>query len=146
VGSTAIDDPMSDSTSAAMTDVSALAGSMPLVELLGITITAASAEAVEGALAWRPDLCTVGGLLHGGALMALADSLGAVAAFLRLPEGAATATVTSHSTFLAAVRDGTVAGRAVVEHAGSRFITVRTELRRDDGRLVATTTQSQAVL
>lgn len=127
-------------------ELSALGASMPLVELLGIRITAASTERVEGELEWRPELCTTGGLLHGGALMALADSLGAVAAFLHLPEGAGTATVTSHTSFIAAVREGTVTGTAVVEHVGSRFITVSTELRRGDGRLVATTTQTQAVL
>lgn len=127
-------------------DADALGRTMPLAELLGVRVTAASDEAVEGSLAWRPELCTIGGLLHGGALMAFADSLGAIAAFLRLPEGASTATVTSNTTLLAAVTDGTVTGRAVVEHAGSRFITVRTELRRADGRLAATTTQTQAVL
>jgi 1,4-dihydroxy-2-naphthoyl-CoA hydrolase len=124
----------------------ALGRSMPLAELLGITITAASAEAVEGELAWRPELCTLGGLLHGGALMSFADCLGAVAASLHLPEGATTATVTSHTTFVAAVREATITGRAVVEHAGSRFVTVRTEVRRGDGRLVATVSQTQAVL
>jgi 1,4-dihydroxy-2-naphthoyl-CoA hydrolase len=127
-------------------DPAALGGSMPLVEHLGITVAVADVDGVEGSLHWQPGLCTVGGALHGGALMALADSLGAIAAFLHLPEGATTATVTSHTTLTAAVRDGTVAGRAVVEHAGARFITWRTELRRDDGRLVATTTQTQAVL
>jgi 1,4-dihydroxy-2-naphthoyl-CoA hydrolase len=127
-------------------DAEALGRTMPLAELLGVRVTAASAEAVEGELAWRPELCTIGGLLHGGALMAFADSLGAIAAFLHLPEGASTATVTSSTTLLAGVKDGTVTGRAVVEHAGSRFITVRTELRRADGRLAATTTQTQAVL
>lgn len=127
-------------------DAAAVGRSMPLAEHLGITITTANADAVEGELAWRPELCTIGGLLHGGVLMTLADSLGAVAAFLRMPNGATTATVTSHTTLTAAVRDGTVTGRAVVEHAGSRFITVRTELHRGDGRLVATTTQTQAVL
>ena len=127
-------------------DADALGRTMPLAELLGVRVTAASDEAVEGQLAWRPELCTIGGLLHGGALMAFADSLGAIAAFLRLPEGASTATVTSNTTLLAGVTDGTVTGRAVVEHAGSRFITVRTELRRADGRLAATTTQTQAVL
>lgn len=127
-------------------DAAALGRSMPLTELLGITVTAASREGVDGEMSWRSDLCTIGGMLHGGALMAFADSLGAVAAFLHLPEGATTATVTSNTTLTAAVQEGTVTGRAVVEHAGSRFITVRTELRRADGRLVSTTTQTQAVL
>ena len=127
-------------------DADAFGRTMPLTELLGVRVTAASDEAVEGALAWRPELCTIGDVLHGGALMAFADSLGAIAAFLRLPEGASTATVTSNTTLLAAVTDGTVTGRAVVEHAGSRFITVRTELHRADGRLAATTIQTQAVL
>lgn len=66
-------------------DVTALRDPMPLAEHLGITITAASTDAVEGEIAWRPELCTVGGVLHGGALMALADSLGAVAAFPTAP-------------------------------------------------------------
>ena len=139
---------MSDPTNGTARDADAAAfgRAMPLAAQLGIAITTANADSVEGELAWRPELCTIGGLLHGGALMAFADSLGAVAAFLRLPDGAATATVTSHTTLTASVRDGTVTGRAVVEHAGSRFITVRTQLHRGDGRLVATTTQTQAVL
>lgn len=127
-------------------DAQALGRSMPLAETLGVEVTAASTDAVEGTLDWRPELCTIGGVLHGGALMTFADSLGAIAAFVHLPDGASTATVTSSTTLTAAVQDGAVTGRAVVEHAGSRFITVRTELRRGDGRLVATTTQTQAVL
>jgi uncharacterized protein (TIGR00369 family) len=99
-------------------------------------------------LDWQPDLCTSGGLLHGGALMALADSAGAAAAFLNLPEGAAgTSTIESKTNFLGAVREGaTVTATASPLHCGSTTIVVETELRTGAGKLVAKTTQTQAVL
>jgi 1,4-dihydroxy-2-naphthoyl-CoA hydrolase len=127
-------------------DLSALAASMPFAVRCGVHVTSASTEAVVGHLDWSDDRCTVGGLLHGGALMTLADSLGAVAAFLHLPEGAGTATISSSTALLRGVRNGRVTGRAEVVHAGRRVITVRTELTDEDGRAVSTTTQVQAVL
>ena len=127
-------------------DPSTLVATMPFAVQSGVEITAASPEAVVGHLDWREDRCTIGGLLHGGALMTLADSLGAVAAFLHLPDGAGTATVTSTTSLLRGLREGRATGTSTVVHAGRRFITVRTDIADDDGRLLSTTTQVQAVL
>jgi uncharacterized protein (TIGR00369 family) len=88
-----------------------------------------------------------GGALHGGAIMALADTAGAVAAFLNLPEDATgTTTVESKTNLLAAVREGTVTAESSILHAGRTLVVVESELRRADGRLAAKTTQTQAVL
>ncbi|HRE00748.1 MAG TPA: PaaI family thioesterase, partial [Ilumatobacteraceae bacterium] len=105
--------------------------SMPLCVALGITGSEATAERVVLEMSWRADLCTIGGVVHGGALMALADSSGAVCAFLNLPPGAvATSTIESKTNFLGAVTEGKVV-RAVSKplHAGSTTIVVETELR-----------------
>jgi len=124
-----------------------LAGSMPFFELLGAELIEASPEEVRGRLAWDETRCTAGGILHGGALMSLADGLGGVCAYLNLPQGAgATATIESKTNFLGAVRSGTVHGIAKPLHVGKRTIVVDTELRDDDGKLVARVTQTQAVL
>jgi len=96
-------------------------------------------------LAWSPSLCTAGGLLHGGALMALADSAGGMCAFLNLPPDASgTATIESKSNFLGAATEGTVIATAGPLHVGSTTIVIETELRAG-GRLIAKTTQTQAV-
>jgi len=98
--------------------------SMPLCVALGITGSEATAERVVREMSWRADLCTIGGVVHGGALMALADSSGAVCAFLNLPPGAvATSTIESKTNFLGAVTEGKVV-RAVSKplHAGSTTI------------------------
>jgi uncharacterized protein (TIGR00369 family) len=110
-------------------------------------LTAATAEEVAGRLAWRPELCTAAGLLHGGAVMALADSAGAVAAFLNLPEGAAgTSTISSSTSFLRGVKEGTVTATSSVLHRGGSTIAVETAVTDADDRLVAKVTQTQAVL
>jgi uncharacterized protein (TIGR00369 family) len=119
---------------------------MPFATALGIELDAASAEEVRGRLAWAPDRCTAGGILHGGALMALADSLGGVCAYLNLPQGASTATITSTTSFMRAVREGEVIGVARPLHAGRTTIVVQTDLTDGDGRRVAQVTQAQAVL
>jgi 1,4-dihydroxy-2-naphthoyl-CoA hydrolase len=119
---------------------------MPFAARLAITIDSAQAEEVTGRLAWAEDLCTTGGVLHGGALMTLADTLGAACAFLNLPRGAGTATISSSTSFLRAVRGGEVTATSRPLHAGRSVIVVQTELRDDAGRLVAQVTQSQAVL
>jgi 1,4-dihydroxy-2-naphthoyl-CoA hydrolase len=119
---------------------------MPFAAKLGIELDAASPEEVVGRMAWREDLCTTGGVLHGGALMTLADSLGGVCAFLNLPGGAGTATISSSTSMLRAVRQGEVTATARPLHAGRTVIVVQSELRDDQGRLVAQVTQAQAVL
>jgi uncharacterized protein (TIGR00369 family) len=127
-------------------DLAALVALMPFASSLGIVLERAEAADVRGRLPWAPELCTTGGLLHGGALMALADSLGGVCAFLNLPEGASTATTSSSTVFLRGVREGDVMGTARPLHAGRSTIAVVTELADDQGRRVAQVTQTQAVL
>jgi 1,4-dihydroxy-2-naphthoyl-CoA hydrolase len=121
---------------------------MPLCAHLGVRGVRAEKEEVVLTLDWRPELCTIGGLLHGGAVMALADSAGAVAAFLNLPEGAAgTSTISSSTSFLRGMKEGGVAtATARVLHAGGTTIAVETAVTDADGRLMAKVTQTQAVL
>jgi 1,4-dihydroxy-2-naphthoyl-CoA hydrolase len=126
--------------------MSELLASLPFAGLLGVEVTAAAPEEVTGTLPWRAELCTAGGVLHGGALMAFADTLGALCAYLNLPEGAQTATVESKTNFFRGVRAGTVAATARPLHVGRSFIVVQTDLRDDAARAVAQVTQTQAVL
>lgn len=120
---------------------------MPLSERLGIEVLEHSPAAVRARIAWDETLCTLGGVLHGGTLMALADATGAVCAFLNLPEGAqGTTTVESKTNFLRAVRSGHATATAKPLHAGRKLIVVETEIRDDEGKLVAKVTQTQAVL
>jgi 1,4-dihydroxy-2-naphthoyl-CoA hydrolase len=124
-----------------------LAASMPLFELLGARIEAASPEEVRGALDWDESRCTAGGILHGGALMALADGCGGVCAFLNLPDGAGgTATIESKTNFFRPVSSGTVHATSTLLNRSRSTITVDTQLRNDEGKLVARVTQTQAVL
>jgi uncharacterized protein (TIGR00369 family) len=119
---------------------------MPLCATLGVSAVEMAPACVVLAMDWAPDRCTSGGLLHGGALMALADSAGAACAFLNLPEGAvATSTIESKTNFLGAVTEGTVIATSRPLHVGGTTIVIETELRAGD-RLVAKTTQTQAVL
>lgn len=119
---------------------------MPFCAELGITTQQATAERVTLALDWAAERCTIGGAMHGGAIMTLADSAGAICAFLNLPEGAAgTSTIQSATNLLAAVKSGTVEATATPLHAGRSTIVVVTEVR-NEGRLVAVTTQTQTVL
>ena len=120
---------------------------MPFGGLLGIEAVSATPEEVRLRLAWREDLCTAGGFMHGGALMALADSAGGVCAFLNLPDGAAgTATIQSSTSFLRPVRDGYVEAISRPLSVGRNVIAVDTEVVDADGRAVARVVQSQAVL
>jgi uncharacterized protein (TIGR00369 family) len=118
---------------------------MPLGATLGIT-TRGGPEEIEATLRWAPELCTGGGVLHGGVLMALADSAGGVCAFLNLPPGASTATIESKTNFFAAVREGEVRARSRPLHRGRTTVVVETDLFDSTGRHVARTTQTQAVL
>lgn len=119
---------------------------MPFAQAIGVQIGAAGPDEVVGTLDWAPERTTAGGALHGGALMAFADSIGAVCAFLNLPAGAATSTTSSNTVFLRGVRSGTVTATARPLHVGRSTIAVVTELRDAGGRLVAQVTQAQAVL
>jgi 1,4-dihydroxy-2-naphthoyl-CoA hydrolase len=119
---------------------------MPFAVTIGMVLDSAAPQQVTGRLAWSAKLCTAGGVLHGGALMTLADSLGGLCAYLNLPEGAATATISSSTNFLRPVRGGEVRGTARPVHAGRSVIVVQTDLRDDSSALVAQVTQAQVVL
>lgn len=123
-----------------------LMGSMPFGATLGMKIESASKDEVVGTLEWAPERCTSGGILHGGALMALADSIGGVCAFLNLPGGSTTSTIESKTNFLRGVPGGTVTGIAKPLHVGRRTVVVQSEIRNDDQKLVALVIQTQAVL
>lgn len=119
---------------------------IPLADLLGIDVASATPGEVRGTLAWREDLCTTANVMHGGALMAFADTLGAVCASLNLPEGALTTTIESKTNFFRAVTSGSVTGTSTPLHVGRRTIVVQTQLEREDGKPVALVTQTQAVI
>jgi 1,4-dihydroxy-2-naphthoyl-CoA hydrolase len=137
---------MTNSIGDPRTSGQALLDLMPFSKNLGMTIESATAEEVVGSLAWSADRCTAGGILHGGALMALADSLGGVCAFLNLPEGANTSTIESKTNFFRGVRSDWVRGVSKPLHVGRTTIVVQTELRDSSGKFVALVTQTQAVL
>jgi uncharacterized protein (TIGR00369 family) len=119
---------------------------VPFAVTLGVELLAAEVDEVRGRLAWAPERCTAAGIMHGGALMSLADTLGGVCAFLNLPPGATTATIESKTNFFRAVRDGFVNGTSRPLHVGRSFIVVQTELVDEAERSVALVTQTQAVL
>jgi 1,4-dihydroxy-2-naphthoyl-CoA hydrolase len=126
--------------------LAALLAAVPFIGTLGIEVVSASPEEVVGRLAWRAELCTAGGLLNGGALMSLADNTGGACAFLNLPPGAGTATISSSTNFLRGVREGYVTASSRPLRVGRSVIVVETELHDDDGRLAAHMTQAQAVI
>jgi 1,4-dihydroxy-2-naphthoyl-CoA hydrolase len=119
---------------------------MPFAALVGVEVSAAGATEVRGALEWQPERCTTGGILHGAALMALADSLGAICAFLNVPLGGGTATIESKTNFFRAVRGGRVEATARPLHVGKTTVVVQTDLMDQEGRRVAQVTQTQAVI
>ena len=118
---------------------------MPFARQLGISLDEASVDRVVARLDWAPHLCTSAGLMHGGALMTLADTAGALVTFLGLPAGATTATITSTSQLFRPVTGGAVRAVAVPLNRGRTTVTAQTSLFDNDGRLVAQTTQIQAV-
>lgn len=123
-----------------------LLAQMPFAVLAGVELGSATAGEVTGRLPWAPQRCTAGGVLHGGALMTLADTVGAVCAFLNLPPDASTSTLASATSLLRAVRGGTAHATARPLHVGRSTVVVLTEVTDDDGRPVASVTQTQAVL
>ena len=129
-----------------MTEPADLLAAMPFAVASGVLLDTARPDEVTGRLPWAPDRCTAGGVLHGGALMTLADSVGAVCAFLNLPAGAHTSTVASSTALMRAVRSGSAHAVARPLHAGRSFVVVSVELSDDAGRRVAQVTQTQAVL
>lgn len=119
---------------------------IPFSRTLGIEFTSATADEVTATMEWNAERCTAAGVLHGGALMSLADTVGAVCAFLNLPEGADTSTIESKTNFFRAVTGGHARAVARPLHVGRTTIAVRTEVTDDGGRLVAHVVQTQAVL
>ncbi len=119
---------------------------MPFADLIGIRVVDSSPEAVRGLLDWAPERCTAGGVLHGGAVMTLADSLGGTCAFLNLPTGMLTATIESKTNFFRPVTRGTVEGVARPLHVGKSTIVVQTDVLDEQGHRVAQVTQTQAVI
>jgi 1,4-dihydroxy-2-naphthoyl-CoA hydrolase len=119
---------------------------MVLCATLGMRATALDADNVTLELDWRPELCTGNNLLHGGVIMALADSAGGACAMRNLPPGAGTATIESKTNFLRGVTGGTLTAVSTPLHVGRSTIVVETVVRDDTDRLVAKVTQTQAVL
>ena len=126
-------------------DFDALIALMPFAGQLGMKLAEATPDRVTATLDWEPRLCTSAGIMHGGALMTLADTAGALVAFLGLAAGSTTATITSTTQIFRPLTAGTVRAEAVPLHRGRTTVTVQKSLRDSDGRLVALTTQVQAV-
>ncbi len=129
-----------------MQSVETLLDMMPFAQQIGMELVSAEPAEVKGRLDWRADLCTTGGVLHGGALMTLADSLGALCAYLNLPEGAQTSTIESKTNFFRGLRQGHVEATTRPLHVGRSTIVVQTDLFDAAGKRVAQVTQTQAVL
>ena len=121
---------------------------MPFAELKGVTFVAADKDHVVAQMVVRPDLCTLRNTIHGGAIMALADSVGAAATILNLPEDAkGTTTLESKTNFIGGAKEGsTVTATATPVHRGRRTQVWQTRLETEDGKLVAVVTQTQLVL
>ncbi len=117
-----------------------------LGEWLGIRLVEASRDRVVAELSYRQDLTTVGGSLHGGTLMAFADTVGAAATVLNLPPGAGTTTLESKTNFFAAGRSGTVRAESTPLHRGKRTMVWQTRVTDESGRLLSLTIQTQMVL
>jgi uncharacterized protein (TIGR00369 family) len=128
------------------TSASDLLALMPHARALGVDLVTVTAELTQGSLSWAPERCTAGDVLHGGALMTLADSVGAICAHLNLPAGRGTTTIESKTNFFRPVRSGAVHAAARPLHVGRTVIVVQTDLTDDAGALVGQTTQTQAVI
>ena len=120
---------------------------LPFAELLGIEFVSATAERIVARMTVRADLCTRPAVLHGGAIMAFADTLGAVGTIANLPEGAGTTTIESKTNFIAPAPVGIqIIGEATPVHRGRRTMIWQTRVANTEGRLIALVTQTQLVL
>lgn len=120
---------------------------MPFSDLMGVEIVERTKDRVVGRLTVRDDLCTAGGILHGGAFMAFADALGATGAVMNLAPGARTTTLESKTNFLRGAPAGsTVTGEAVPLHVGRRSSVWQTRITGEDGKLLALVTQTQMTI
>jgi 1,4-dihydroxy-2-naphthoyl-CoA hydrolase len=116
----------------------------PFAALLGIELLEATPEVVRARLPFSPERCTLGGIIHGGAMMALADDCGGMCAFLNMPAGAsATATIESKTNFLRGVSEGALTATTRPLHVGRTTAVLETEITREDGKLAAKVTQTQ---
>jgi uncharacterized protein (TIGR00369 family) len=115
--------------------------------LMGIQVSEATTERVVATMKVRPDLCTTGNVLHGGAIMAFADTLGAVGTFQNLPPGTRTTTIDSATKFIGGAPVGsTVTGECTAFHKGRTTMVWQTLVRSESGKLCAVVTQTQLVL
>jgi len=120
---------------------------LPFAELLGIEFVSAAPDKIVAEMTVREDLCTRPAVLHGGAVMAFADTLGATGTIVNLPEGAGTTTIESKTNFIAPAPAGTrIIGEATPIHRGRRTMIWQTRVSTPEGRLVALVTQTQLVL
>lgn len=127
-------------------DLAALVTHIPFATMLGVSVEEVTPQKVTGTMSWAEDRCTTGGIMHGGALMAFADTIGAVCAVVNLPPGTGTSTIESKTNFFRAVRGGVVTATCTPLHVGARTIVAQTNLIDERGKLVAQVTQTQAVL
>lgn len=127
------------------TDLDELIALMPFAGHLGLILDEAGPEKVVAHLEWAPHLCTSGGVMHGGALMSLADSVAALVTVLGLEEGQTTATITSTTNFFRPVTGGTVRAVGLSLHRGRTTVSAQASLYNGDNRLVAQTSQVQAI-
>lgn len=120
---------------------------LPFAALLGIELTEVTPKKVVGEMTVRKDLCTIPDIIHGGALMAFADTLGAIGTFVNLPEGASTTTIEAKTNFIGSAPLGTrIVGESIPMHLGKRTMVWQTRITTEEGRLVALVTQTQMVL
>lgn len=120
---------------------------LPFAKLLGVELVSVTPDRVEAALRVRDDLCTRPAVLHGGAMMALADTLGAVATMANLPEGATTTTIESKTNFFVPIPVGDIArAECTPLHRGRTTMVWQTKITRGDGRVAAMVTQTQLVM
>ncbi|PJI37612.1 PaaI family thioesterase [Ferrovibrio sp.] len=121
--------------------------SLPFAELMGLKIISVSPDKVTAELPVKADLCTVPAILHGGAVMAFADTLGAVATVANLAPGFSTTTIESKTNFFAAIPAGeTALAETTPLHRGKTTMVWQTRITRTDGKLAAIVTQTQLVL
>lgn len=119
----------------------------PFAKMMGVTMTLVTKERIEAELEVTPDHCTIPATLHGGAIMAFADNLGGVGAFLSMPEGAQTSTVESKTNFLRPIPVGQTAKAVTTPvHIGRTLQVWKTDVFREDGKLAAVVTQTQIVM
>ncbi len=119
----------------------------PLATTLGIEVLEATKERVRGRLVVKPEICTSGQIIHGGAIMSFADVLGATGAWMNLPDGASTTTIESKTNFIAGAKVGTtLTAESLPVHIGRRSSVWQTRIVKEDGKLVAMVTQTQMVL